>query len=185
MNVSFISAYNTDKNIGGEYNRLIENINDEYIFIKDGDVLFLTPDYGDKIMDIINSNPEYDIIGCRTNRLAGKHQRVGELNSIPDIDYHIEIANKIWATCGNLVLPTKINVAAMCMIIKRKVWERIKFPENNICFDRIFCEKALSLGYKLGIAQGLYVFHLYRWGHDHPESYTGHLIKNNYGIKGI
>ena len=68
--ISFISAFDTEKNIGKEYNRLIRSIDDEWIFIKDGDCLFLTADYGDRIAKIIEDNKyKYDIIGCMTNRL--------------------------------------------------------------------------------------------------------------------
>jgi len=177
MNISFISAYSTDKDIGGEYNRLIEMIDDEYIFIKDGDCLFLTPDYGDKIEKIIKDNPEYDMIGCMTNRLSGSHQRIGQMEENPDINYHINMANKLWDDNGSLIYPTFKNAAAMCMILKKKIWKRIRFKENCCFFDRLFCEEALSLGYQIGIAQGLYVFHLYRWGKEHPENYVNHLIK--------
>lgn len=178
MNISFITAYNTDVNIGAEYNRLIGMINDDYIFIKDGDCMFLSPDYGDKISKIIDDNKNYDIIGCRTNRLASDEQKTPSMFDVSDINRHIEFSNKLWDEKGTEVADSKC-AAAMMMIFKRKVWERIKFKENVLTFDRLFCEEAIMRGFKIGISQGLYVFHLYRWGKENPEIYINHL--NKYG----
>jgi GT2 family glycosyltransferase len=175
MNISFISAFNTDKNIGGEYNRLISKIPDEYIFIKDGDSIFLSIDYGNKISKIINDNPDFDIIGCMTNRIRNNRQRVCDIKEEPDINKHINLANIFWECYNSEVISTNDYVAAFCIIIKRKVWEQVKFESNTKLFDINFCRDALKLGFKIGIAKGLYVFHLYRWGHENPEFYNKHL----------
>lgn len=174
--VSFISAFDTEKNIGGEYNRLIEQINDEWIFIKDGDSLFLTSDYGDKISQIIASNPQFDIIGAVTNRIASNELRMQKkCSDEADINYHIQLANRLWNENGTNVVKTDNEVAAFCMFFKRKIWEQIHFPENSLIFDKSFCASAISHGFKIGIAKGLYLFHLYRWGHDKPEYWIEHL----------
>ena len=189
--ISFISAFDTEKNIGKEYNRLIENINDEWIFIKDGDCLFLTTDYGDRIAKIIDANKDkYDIIGCMTNRLNlnTHHQRIEGMENEHSVTAHIKLSNDLWNQHGtnckdNLLKP----IGAMCMCFKRKVWEQIRFTEtDSMHFDKIFCDQAMNLDYKIGIAEGFYVFHLYRWEFkDKPQNHVGHLIKNTFGIKGL
>ena len=178
MNVSFITAYSPDKNIGGEYNRLIEKIDDDWIFIRDRDCMFLTPDYGTLIENIIKANKNrFDIIGAVTNRLNKDttDQVITSMFDIGDISLHIQDAD-FWKTqMRTIVKPTDKRIAGMCMFFKRKVWEQIHFTENTPFFDSVFCEKAKQKGYRLGVACGLYVFHLYRWGQKDPENYYNHL----------
>ena len=176
-NISFMSAFNSTKDIGGEYNRLISKIDDEWIFIKDGDSLFLTSDYGDRINKIIDSNEQFDVIGAITNRISVDSLRsTVDILCEPDMDNHIRTSNELWSKNGTMVTETKDTVAAFCMFFRREVWEKSKFKENSIVFDREFCKDAIDNGFKIGIAQGLYLFHLYRWGKNNPKYYTNHLI---------
>jgi len=177
MQINFLTAFDTNKNIGGAYNRMIERINDEWIFIKDGDCMFLRPDYGNQIADVIAMHGnKYDVLGCLANRLAGQHQRVGELSDKADINHHRAIASIQYNNFYSEVKETTINVAAMMMCFKRSLWEKVGgFTENSIRFDIEFCERAKQSGAKLGIMQGLYMFHLYRWGSDNPMYDIKHL----------
>lgn len=180
MRVSFISAFDTDKDIGGEYNRLIENIHDEWIFIRDGDCMFLTPDYGKRISDIIEANKDaYDVIGFMTNRLNlhGHTQRVEGMDKIDSITDHIDTCERLWKKNGTTILDAKTNpVAAMCMAFKREVWEKKHFFPKSVMFDSVFCEYARRNGYKVGVAKGMYVLHLYRWKYkENPQDHFDHL----------
>lgn len=184
--ISFISAFDTEKNIGGEYNRLIENINDDWIFIRDGDCLFLTTDYGDKIQAILNAyGSEFDVIGATTNRLSllNHTQRIKGIQDEDSITKHIGISKELWKKYGTKVESTTGPVAAMCMFFKRKVWEKNKFIENSPYLDKRFCDSAINNGFKLGIAKGLYVLHLYRWEYKKdPQNHFNHLV-NRYGTE--
>ena len=184
--ISFITAFDTDRNISKEYNRLIDNINDEWIFIRDGDCLFLTSDYGNRIEKIIEDNKyKYDIIGCMTNRLNfnNHYQRVEGVENEDSVTAHIKLANSLWETFGTICNPTTNNqIGAMCLMFKRSVWEKVHFDEkDSMHFDSNFCERAMKLGYKIGISQGLYVFHLYRWEYkEDPQKHTDHLIRYSF-----
>ena len=177
IQIRFIQPFSQSKNIGQEYNQCISELPDDcYFCLRDQDTLPLRSDFGNQIYKVIESNPGYQIIGCMTNRLRAPYQLVnGKFSDHPDIDYHIDIANQQWYNNGTLVTEVP-QVAGMCMIFHKSVWDKIRFEENSIFFDKSFCDKARRLGMKIGVAKGVYMFHMYRWGQIDPFSYKGHLI---------
>lgn len=185
MKIRYITPFSTDSckrkypNIGGEYNKVISELPEDcWIVLRDGDTMFLTPDWGQQIKSIIEANPDYDLIGCMTNRLSVKEQLssgilVGEDMPISNLIRH---SNDLWFNEGVKVKSANL-VAGLCMIFPKSVWEKVGgFPENDITFDRVFCSKVLKSGGKIGIAKGLYIFHLYRWGSEKPQNSINHLI---------
>lgn len=177
IQIRFIQPFSQSKNIGSEYNKCISELPDDcYICLRDQDTLPLRPDWGNQIYQVIQANPDFDIIGCMTNRLRAAYQlAAGQFSNDADISNHIEIANKLWDNHNTLVTDVP-GVAGMCMIFHKYVWEQIKFEENSIFFDKSFCDKARRLGMKVGVAKGVYMFHLYRWGQVDPFSYKEHLL---------
>lgn len=176
MIIHFIQPFARDKNIGREYNERISELPDDcYICLRDQDTLPLRSDWGEQIYQAIEDNVEYDIIGCVTNRLRAPYQLVdGKFNSDPDISNHIKIANEQWERYGTEVMQVPV-VAGMCMIFHKSVWDEIRFKENSIFFDKEFCNAARKK-YKIGVAKGIYLFHLYRWNQYDPFTYTKHLL---------
>jgi hypothetical protein len=72
-------------------------------------------------------------------------------------------------------MPTGI-APGLCMIFHKQTWEMAGgFPENSITFDREFSAMVRRFG-KIGLAIGLYVLHLYRYGSDNPKKDINHLI---------
>jgi len=177
IQIRFIQPFSQSKNIGHEYNQCISELpNDCYICLRDQDTLPLRSDFGNQIYEVIKANPDYPIIGCMTNRLRAPYQlSKGKFSNDPNISNHIEIANQEWDEHKTLVTEVP-GVAGMCMIFHKSVWERIKFDENTIFFDKRFCEQARKLGMKIGVARGVYLFHLYRWGKEDPFNYKEHLL---------
>lgn len=87
------------------------------------------------------------------------------------------------ATNTNIKPLTGIQtVAGFMMLFSKQNWLKAgKFPEgaiqiNNEFIDYIFCRSVLNFG-KLGIAEGVYLFHHYR--PDAKDTRTGykHLLK--------
>ncbi|SMC45823.1 hypothetical protein [Pedobacter africanus] len=184
MEIRYITPFSTDShrhgypNIGGEYNQVISELPDDcWIVLRDGDTMFLTSDWGRQIRQIIEANPDYDLIGCMTNRVGVKEQLwYGEFTE-GDISKHIFMAYTAWNDHNVTVKPTNL-VAGLCMMFHKSVWAKVGgFPAHDIIFDRVFCSKVLKFGGKIGIAQGLYIFHLYRWGQNNPQISINHLIK--------
>lgn len=175
MKIHFITPFAKDKNIGREYNeRIAELPEDCYICLRDGDSMFLTPDWGTQIEEIIKANPQFAVIGCVTNRLRGGAQVIEGMFDESDISVHMQTATELQEAKRTEVVGA-MGVAGLCMIFHKSVWNKVKFQERTIKFDSMFCSNVAGLGMRIGIATGLYLFHLYRFGKDDPRNYTKHL----------
>jgi hypothetical protein len=177
VQVRFIQPFAIDKNIGKMYNQCISELpKDCFVVLRDQDTLPLRSDWGAQIHAVIQANPDFQIIVCMTNRLRAPYQlAAGVFSNDSDISNHIEIANQLWDNYQTLVTDVP-GVAGMCMIFHKSVWEQIKFEENSIFFDKQFCDKARKLKINIGVARGVYLFHLYRFGQKDPFNYKEHLL---------
>jgi hypothetical protein len=181
MKVHYISPYSTTSppNIGGAINEAIRQLSpsdDDWIVHTDQDICFLRPDSKKQIEEVLSST-DYDVLGCLTNRLASPHQLYGgKFNEDSDIRNHIAIANECHKSNYGMVKETSINIAAMLMCFRVKTWKEVGgFKENSIRFDSEFTDAVQARGGKLGIMQGVYVFHLYRMWSEDPVWEVGHL----------
>lgn len=181
MNIHYISPYRTDKNIGRALNEAIIQLNandDDWIVHTDQDVCFLRPDSKAQIQQVMEmQGSDWDVLGCLTNRLASPHQLYqGRFNDDSDIRYHIAVANERHAIAYGQVVETNINIAACLMAFRVSTWREIGgFNEGSIRFDSEFTDAVQARGGKLGIMQGVYIFHLYRMWSDNPVWEVGHL----------
>lgn len=165
-------------NIGGGLNEAIALLPDDaWICVRDGDTLFLTPQWGKQIEAVVEAQREhYAVIGAMTNRLRSPEQlHGGKISEEPDIGAHVTIAKQRWNEHGTTVRPLEGPAAGMLMLFSKQLWLRHPFVEKSIHFDQLFCLATRAHGGKIGVALGLYLFHLYRWGHQNPASYVGHL----------
>lgn len=162
-------------NIGGGINAWIETLPDDaWICLRDGDTL-LFPGWGDRIEEL--SKTGYDLIGCLTNRVGVKHHLVdGHFSNIGSISAHKLIAEQVHSK-GTEIKEIKTGpIAGFFMLFNKKLWQQIGgFEEETIYFDAVFTAKAREKNAQIGVAQGLYVFHLYRWGSDDPRNDIKHL----------
>ena len=179
MQVYYSNPYSVEKNIGKAINdfcKLVPNDKD-WIVIQDGDMTYLTPDWGKRVYDALKlDGDKFGLVGCRTNRLRGVHQIYGEkFSDNHDIRYHYEIAKN----CNESGIQDigKLGVAGFFMAFRKEVWKRTGgFEENSIVFDTRFNIKVRSLRMKIGLIRGLYVYHQYRiWNDKDPFSDTKHL----------
>lgn len=180
MKIFYLTPFATDLNIGREYNEQIEALPDDcYCVIRDGDTLFMRSDWGNQIEDIIRKHGDkYKLIGCMTNRLRANHQLFrGQFSNDGDISHHVDIANTLYDHFYDQVEPTTY-VAGLCMIFHKSTWQQVKFRENSNLFDKEFnTDIRMKFGGRtpIGLAKGLYVFHLYRWGSKDPYNDINHL----------
>lgn len=165
--------------IGGGLNAFVERLpEDAWVCLRDGDTIWLTPDWGDQVERVVAEHGErFAVIGAMTNRLRSPHQLHGGIMSAdPDIGRHRDIALKRWAEHGTAVQPLHRGVlAGMCLIFPKRVWTEHPFEERSIRYDLTFSMAVRAGGGRLGIALGLYLFHLYRWGAGNPLASTAHL----------
>lgn len=177
MNVYHGTPWRTG-DIGGGINAFVETLPaDAWVCIRDGDTLFLTPDWGAQIERVIEQHgARYAVIGAMTNRLRSPYQlHGGVISQDPDISHHREIALTRRDEFGASVREVPGPVAGMCLIFNRRTWERTPFEPRSIYFDKQFSNAVREAGGRLGVAQGLYLFHLYRWGCEDPANHTEHL----------
>ena len=174
--IYYLTPFDNQKNIGRSHNihcACVPN-SDDWICITDSDVLFLLPDTKKQISDIIERH-DFDVYGCLTNRIGSPHQQADGFSENTDILYHKKIAQKLQKERYFDVKETKINIAGFLMVFQKKTWEKYKFSDNSIRFDSEFTDKVMRDGGKLGVMQGVYVFHDYRLGQNNPKFYIDHL----------
>ena len=179
--IFYSNPFSIEKNIGKAHNDFIKSLNandDDWIVIQDGDMLYLTDDWGKRIQEALEKDGEnFGLVGCYTNRLRGKHQLHGnEFSYETDIKKHYEIAKTYG---GDGIQEIKQGIAGVFMAFKYKTWKAVKgFDENSIVFDSLFNVKVRDKGLKVGLIRSLYVFHLYRiWAEKEPWNEKKHLLK--------
>lgn len=182
MTIHDISPFRSDKNIGRANNETISKFNDDdWIVLTDGDASWMLPNWGELVEKVINNNPEFDLIGCSTNRLGGLLQLHNGTFDTQCIAYdNYDNAIEAWEKFGTFVEPIGI-IAGLCMIFKKSTWEKAGgFVENSRMADVSFCKAVKKSGGKIGIARGLYMMHNYRiWERERKQAKTSikHLVK--------
>lgn len=182
INIWYSNPYSTEKNIGKAYNEFCENVpDDDWICLQDGDMMYLTPDWGLQIEQAIKLHGDnFDLIGCVTNRLGRRIQLVdeGDYENL-DVRHHYEKAVRLkemhWAEVEDIT--NQRFIAGLFMLFKKSLWHKVKFEENSPYFDDTFSKEVLKKGGRLGLMKGLYVFHNYRCWSDNPRTAKEHLLK--------
>lgn len=177
-----ITPFRSDKNIGKAYNERISVLpEDAWVIIRDGDCMYLTPDYGNIIEGIISKHGnEYDLIGALTNRLGVKELCYnGEFSQDTDICNHYLTAKAVQR--HDDMKETDL-IAGFFMMFKKETWTKVGGFSENMSdapyTDKRFCANIKANGGKIGIAQNLYLFHAYRiWEKTHEKAWrsTQHL----------
>lgn len=176
MKIHYSNPFDIDKNIGKAYNEFCDMVpNDEdWIVMQDGDMMYLSPDFGKNIHDTIQKHGDkYALFGCYTNRLASTHQlHLGAFSNDHDVLNHLEIAKQY---TGTDVTETH-GIAGLFMCFQKKTWKAVGgFQENSHTFDSHFSVKVKRKGFKIALMKGLYVYHQYRPWSDHPKNDVKHL----------
>lgn len=169
-----------EKNIGRAYNEFCDRITDDpddWICIRDMDSLMWPELALKQIEDVLELNGEkYQLFGCVTNRLATEYQRpFPEDFDNPSVlkanERALWLHNNKYAQVADHGRP----IAGLFMLFQKKTWERHPFKEGIYTADTEFGESILNAGGKIGLMQGLYVFHYYRFDKPNPTKYLRHL----------
>jgi GT2 family glycosyltransferase len=170
MKVHFIIPWDSEKNIGKAYNEAMKMVDEnDWVCFIDGDVINTTTFFGQKIEEIIKSNPDYSVFTCYTNRVNRKYQ-IYNLDDWEnnDMDYHRKIGENIWNKNGTSVIDItkKKPLSGVMILISKKVWTKIGgfFEDKMFGIDNILHKKVKECGYKIGLMTGIYVYHWYRNG---------------------
>lgn len=159
-----------DKNLGRAYNEHCALASKgDWICIRDGDTMFLNPYWSKQIEDIIvKHGRKYPLISCVTNRLGLDWQLPYGFDEGTDIMPHLERANNLFQDKYDIVTTSPRQTAGLFMLFPRETWMKVKFAEgltNGGQFvDFTFADAVMKKLGKIGIAQGIYLLHLYRMG---------------------
>lgn len=183
IKIHYITPYSIEKNFGKAINEQIALIPDgDWCCLLDGDCMFLTPDWGLQISDVVQKyHNKFQLIGCMTNRLGRKIQRVEdsyfhEMDIMKHYEKAVELRDANYGVVEDIT--KKKRIAGMFMLFPKSLWNKVKFTENTERFDDLFSTAVLSKGGKLGLMKGLYIFHCYRLWSDHAGRDREHLIKS-------
>jgi len=184
MTVHHITPGKADLNFGKAINDVIEFVpNEDWICLRDIDTLPLHHRVFFKQCEEIAESGEYDLVSCITNRLGVKYQlHNGELSDNFDIRHHLQIANDRYNEYGSTVEESPGNIAGVMMLFSKQTWEDVgRFKEggvqvNGSFLDYIFSSTVKKIGGKIGIAKGIYLFHIYREWEENVRFGYNHLI---------
>jgi GT2 family glycosyltransferase len=175
--IYYSTPYNLNKNLGSEYNHymsLIKRDRDWMCFV-DGDTMFLTPDFGKQIHDIVTKYPETGMFTCMTNRVGISLQRHNKLMSEnANLSHHKEIALQLQKKFYDTVEVVNRRVSGLMMLIQKNTWRQVKFRDGLLGVDFAFCDDLIASGYDIKIMKGVYLMHYYRLLEG--RHYKGHLI---------
>ena len=175
MQVHHITPARSDKNFGKAINDVIEWLPDEdWICLRDIDTVPLHHRAFIKQCEQIAERGEYDLVGCMTNRLGLAYQlHKGKLSENWDLKHHIKIAHDRFDQYGSEVEECEGTVAGVMMLFSKQTWHDIgRIPEGGVQIkgsfvDYIINERVRKIGGRVGIAPGIYLFHIYReWAKD-------------------
>lgn len=185
VNVHHITPGRSDKNIGKAINDLIKNLPEQdWICYRDIDTLPMNHEQFFRQCEEIAMNGSFDLIGCMTNRLGLERQLYKrQISDNPDINYHRQIAIELFEQYGSAVSNTNSAIGGLMMLFPKELWTRVGgFEEGYIVhpngryFDNEFYVKAKKEGARVGIADGIYLFHFYRFGLENPTIQKKHLF---------
>lgn len=187
VNVHHITPGRADKNLGKAVNDIVRNLPEEdWICLRDIDTV---PAYHYTFFQQcqeIAERGEFDLVGCMSNRLGLKYQLYGgKISEETDFLKHIKIGEQLSNKFGSYVHPINQTIGGLFMLFPKKTWQTLGgFPEGAIRIkgkfvDFWFSYGALSKGLRIGLAQGIYLFHIYRMGKGNPRGNTAHLETTN------
>jgi GT2 family glycosyltransferase len=180
--IQYFTSFDINKNIGKAYNEsmsLLPHDNDWGCLI-DGDTMFLTPNYGNQISDIIKNyeNNNIGILTCLTNRTGNRFQRYnGVMSEDIDLKYHRDLALKLQKEHYLDLSEIPRTISGHLMLIQKKVWQSVGgFKEEGLLtVDNEFSRRVILSNRKIFLMQGLYIFHYYRLFTNRRDK--SHLIK--------
>lgn len=176
--VFHVIPWNSDKNIGVSYNNTMKLLgsNDWACFL-DGDAVHTTTYFGSRIEQVIESNPEYSLFTCYTNRVNPKYQLASESNwDSNDILFHRNLGETLWNKNKTSIIDITNYpefLSGVLILIKKSIWEEVGgFKEEKmLSIDNDIHNRVKKFGEKVGLMKGIYVYHWYRGGNKNDKKH--------------
>ena len=182
--IFYCTPFSIEKNLGKAYNEYVKRLThhpDDWVFFKDGDLLFPDPFWGSQIQDIVNKYPNTGIFTCRVNRVGNLLQCHNFVrNSDPNVINHFWISQELKQKRYWDVSQINHIISGHLMGFSRKTWDEVggfsENPNEILKVDNRFSKKILNAGKKILIMEGIYAFHYYRLHQPNPRKAKNHLL---------
>lgn len=165
MRIEYFTPTSSDKNLGAAYNysmSLLRSDNDWGV-LRDGDTMFIQPNYGQLVELAIQAAPDTAMFTCLTNRVGDKRQTYkGKIDPEPSMLIHRQ--NAIDCEQENMFQYPKINhmISGHFMAMQKKTWKEFKFKDGLLGIDNDISKRLLLAGRDIRIIRCLYLLHYYR-----------------------
>lgn len=167
MKIHIRIPFAEDKNLGKACNEAFEDVEErDWVCLIDHDVLFLTPDAINLMYEYVRSYPDAGIFTCYASRihpLSTDQLLNGRLSENFNIEFHTQLAYN-QKRFGITVTEINHVISGFLMLISRRTWNKIRFPEHGKCLgvDNLYSQAVLNEGKKIYRMDSLYVWHSYR-----------------------
>lgn len=176
--IHYVIPWDDDKNIGRSYNSVMKNLNsNDWACFVDGDALHTTIYFGNYIREVIKNNPFYGLFTCYTNRVIRPYQIAPMVDvESNDIEYHRNFGSSLWEQNKTNVkdITDLPPLSGVMILIRRRDWRFVGgFKEEKMLgIDNDIHIKFKNAGLRVGLMEGIYVYHWYRNGNPRDN---GHL----------
>ena len=156
------------QDLGFAYNTFMEMIGeDDWACFLDHDAMFTTSDWYHQLEEIIESKPDAGLFTCNTNRIGNPHQKPFNIHQDNhDIRFHRKVGSDIQRS-RRLVLRDVTDgqlISGVMLLLSKKTWKACGgFKAGFLSVDNDIHSKVKSLGKKVYIMDGVYVYHWYRF----------------------
>lgn len=160
-----IIPYATDRNIADAYNQAVTDAPTEWVLFTDADVMFLTPDYGHLINQVIAAHPSPALFTCRTNRVGPTRQRTE--HGLMQTDSLLELrklAQHYRQTHGSAYTRIPAPVSGFFMLFSKETWKTAGGFKGVglLSVDWKFSKEVEKAYIPIYLMEGLFVAHFYR-----------------------
>ena len=157
------------KDLGKSYNMFMERLqDDDWACFLDHDAMFTTKNWYHQLEDIIEKFPDIGLFSCLTNRIANPMQKPHGIDQHNhDIQYHRNIGKTLQSQYYDTVhVEDKLHgwlMSGVIILISKRTWKRVGgFKSGFLGVDNDMHEKCIDNDIKIGIMNGVYVYHWYR-----------------------
>ena len=170
--------YSFDLDYGDACNKYFELVpnDDDWVAIRDTDILSLTPAHMHKIRETIIKHPDTGLFTCLTNRVK-QNSQIADMSLFDntDIKVHRELALKLEKAPIDAPIINYV-ISGYLMIMKKSTWKKIGgFPSGTLGVDNKVSYRVRQAGMDVRIMRNVYFFHYYRWLEG--INWRGHLKK--------
>lgn len=162
-----IIPYSTEGHLADAYNAGVEAVSAgvEWVLITDADVMFVTPQYGHLIAQVIAEHPEAGLITCVTNRIGAACQLAQEVPKATSDLLALRAAALVrLEKYGAAVTRIAPPCSGFFMLFRRAVWRAVGGFKGRGIFDVDwrFSREVAAAGYAILRMDGLLAIHYYR-----------------------